>query len=108
MITRCSITPSAQLPVGKGQRAGVTHSDLSDSVRSLINIRPLTLRSQFCFDKTFIGSQDATIVITQRCQLVWFSRKPYGFLRSARAYGRTIQSLRIFMILLKQIFLRSP
>ena len=40
----------------------------------------------------------------QRCQLVRFSRKPYGFLRSARAYGRMIQSLRIFMILLKQIF----
>ena len=25
---------------------------------------PGTLRSQFCFDKTFIGGQDATIVIT--------------------------------------------
>ena len=44
------------------------------------------------------------IYIYQRCQLVRFSRKPYGFLRSARAYGRTTQSLRIFMILLKQIF----
>ena len=29
-----------------------------------INIRRLTLRSQFCFDKTFIGGEDATIVIT--------------------------------------------
>ena len=29
-----------------------------------INIRRLTLRSQFCFDKTFIGGQDVTIVIT--------------------------------------------
>ena len=29
----------------------------------------------------------------------------FRFLRSARAYGRTIQSLRIFMILLKQIFI---
>ncbi|KAK2138359.1 hypothetical protein NP493_7904g00002 [Ridgeia piscesae] len=29
MITRCSI---AWLPVGKGQRVGVTHGDLSDSV----------------------------------------------------------------------------
>ena len=26
------------------------------------------------------------------------NRKPYGFLRFARAYGRTMQSLRIFMI----------
>ena len=35
---------------------------------------------------------------TQRCQLVRFIRKPYGFLRFERAYGRTMQSLRIFMI----------
>ena len=34
----------------------------------------------------------------QRCQLVRFMRKPYGFLRFARAYGHTMQSLRIFMI----------
>ena len=56
--------PGARLPVGKGQRVGVTRGDLSDSVGILINIRRLTLRSQFCFDKTFIGGQDATIVIT--------------------------------------------
>ena len=37
--------------------------------------------------------------IAQRCQLVRFTRKPYGFLRFARAYGRTMQSLRIFMII---------
>ena len=43
---------------------GVTRGDLSDSVGILINIRRLTLRSQFCFDKTFIGGQDVTIVIT--------------------------------------------
>ena len=49
------------LPVGKSQRAGVTRGDLSDSVEILINIRRLTLRSQFCFDKTFIGSQDRTL-----------------------------------------------
>ena len=36
--------------------------------------------------------------LLQRCQLVRFTRKPYGFLRFARAYGRTMQSLRIFMI----------
>ena len=36
--------------------------------------------------------------INQRCQLVRFIRKPYRFLRFARAYGRTMQSLRIFMI----------
>ena len=40
---------------------GVTRADLSTAY---INIQRLTLRSQFCFDKTFIGSQDATIVIT--------------------------------------------
>ena len=34
----------------------------------------------------------------QRCQLVWFTRKPYRFLRFAWAYGCTMQSLRIFMI----------
>ena len=34
----------------------------------------------------------------QRCQLVRFTRKPCGFLRFARPYGRTMQSLRIFMI----------
>ena len=34
----------------------------------------------------------------QRCKLVRFTRKAYGFLRFARAYGRTMQSLRIFMI----------
>ena len=43
---------------------GVTRGDLSDNIGILINIRRLTLRSQFCFDKTFIGGQDATIVIT--------------------------------------------
>ena len=42
---------------------GVIRGDLSDIVGILINIRRLTLRSQFCFDKTFIGGQDATIVI---------------------------------------------
>ena len=36
--------------------------------------------------------------LEQRCQLVRFIRKPYGFLRFARAYGRTMQSLRIFII----------
>ena len=41
---------------------GVTRGDLSDSVGILINIRRLTLRSQFCFDKIFIGGQDATIL----------------------------------------------
>ena len=35
----------------------------------------------------------------QRCQLIRFIRKPYGFLRFARAYGHTMQFLRIFMIL---------
>ena len=43
---------------------GVTRGDLSDSIGILINIRRLTLQSQFCFDTTFIGGQDATIVIT--------------------------------------------
>ena len=38
------------------------------------------------------------IKLTQRCQLVRFTRKPCGFLRFARAYGHTMQSLRIFMI----------
>ena len=52
------------LPVGKGQRVGVTRGDLSDSIGILINIRRLTLRNQFCFVKTFIGGLDATIVIT--------------------------------------------
>ena len=33
----------------------------------------------------------------QRCQLVRFTRKSYGFLQ-LRAYGRTMQSLQIFMI----------
>ena len=56
--------PGVQLMVGKGQRVGVTRGNLSDSVGNLINIRRLTLQSQFCFDKTFIGGQDATIVIT--------------------------------------------
>ena len=56
--------PDALLPVRKGQSVGVTRGDLSDNVGILINIRRLTLRSQFCFDKTFIGGQDATIVIT--------------------------------------------
>ena len=41
----------------------ITRGDLSDSGGVLINIRRLTLRSQFCFVKTFIGGQDATIVI---------------------------------------------
>ena len=36
--------------------------------------------------------------LPQRCQLVRFIHKPYGFLRFARAYGRTMQSLRIFMV----------
>ena len=69
MITRCSITltPLTPYPVGKGQRVGVTRGDLSDSIGILINIRHLTLRSQFCFYKTFIGGQDATIV--------WFCNK---------------------------------
>ena len=56
--------PGARLPLGKGQKVGVTRCDLRDSVGILINIRRLTLRSQFCFDKIFIGVQDATIVIT--------------------------------------------
>ena len=56
--------PGSRLPVGKGQRVGVTRDNLTDSVGILINIRRLTLHSQFCFDKTFIGGQDATIVIT--------------------------------------------
>ena len=43
---------------------GVTRGDLSDSVRILINIRRLTLQSQFCFDNTFIDDQDATVIIT--------------------------------------------
>ena len=34
----------------------------------------------------------------QRCQLVQFTCKPYRSLRFAWAYGRTMQSLRIFMI----------
>ena len=38
------------------------------------------------------------VVFVQRCQLVRFTRKPYGFLRFAWAYGRTVQSLRIVMI----------
>ena len=38
------------------------------------------------------------IYIYQRCQLVRFTRKRYGFLRFAPAYRRTMQSLRIFMI----------
>ena len=43
---------------------GVTRGDLSDSVGILINIRRLTLRSQFCLDKkNIIGGHDATIVI---------------------------------------------
>ena len=37
-------------------------------------------------------------LVGQRCQLVRFTRKRYGFLRFARAYGRTMQSLQIFMI----------
>ena len=47
------------LPEFERQRGG-----LNDSVDILINIRRLTLRSQFCFVKTFIGSQDVTIIIT--------------------------------------------
>ena len=50
--------------IGKGQRVGVTRGDLSDSVRILIHIQRLTLLSHFCFVKTFIGGQDATIVVT--------------------------------------------
>ena len=38
------------------------------------------------------------VSLNQRCQLVRFTRKPYGVLRFARAYGRWMQSLRIFMI----------
>ena len=38
------------------------------------------------------------LCINQMCQLVRFIRKPYGFLQFARAYGHTMQSLRIFMI----------
>ena len=34
----------------------------------------------------------------QKFQLVRFTRKPYGSLRFAQAYGRTMQFLRIFMI----------
>ena len=44
-------------------------------------------------------SIEFNIYIYQRCQLVRFTRKPYGFLRFARAYGRTMQSLRIFKII---------
>ena len=62
--TYYSVQTRCKLPVGKGQRVGVTRSDLSDSVGIRINIRRLTLRSQFSFVKTFIGSQDATIAIT--------------------------------------------
>ena len=62
---RDSLNPhQARLPVGKGQRVSVTRADLSDRVGILINIRRLTLRNQFCFDNTFIGGQDAKIVIT--------------------------------------------
>ena len=38
------------------------------------------------------------IHIMQRCQLVRFTRTPYGFLRFTRSHGRTMQSLRIFII----------
>ena len=38
------------------------------------------------------------VFLIQRCQLVRFTRKPYGFLRFALAYGRMMQSLWIFMI----------
>ena len=38
------------------------------------------------------------IHFNQRCHLVQFTCKPYKFLRFARTYGRTMQSLRIFMI----------
>ena len=39
-----------------------------------------------------------SIYLCQRCQLVRFMCKPYGFLRFARAYWCTMQSLPIFMI----------
>ena len=32
------------------------------------------------------------VSLIQRCQLVRFTRKPYGFLRFAQDYGRTMQS----------------
>ena len=38
------------------------------------------------------------VFLLQRCQLVRFMCKPYGFLRFARPYGSTMQSLLIFMI----------
>ena len=34
--------------------------------------------------------------LKQRCQFVGFTRKPYGCLRFARAYGRTMQFLHIY------------
>ena len=43
---------------------GRQHGDLSDSVGILTTIRRLTLRSQLCLDKTFVGRQDATLGIT--------------------------------------------
>ena len=45
-----------------------------------------------------ICTEITKVRITQRCQLVRFTRKPYGFLRFAQAYGRTMQFLRIIMI----------
>ena len=67
-IDAIRVLNSVYIPVGKGQRVGVTRGDLSDSVGILINIRRLTLQSHFCFNKTFIGGQDATIVINMILQ----------------------------------------
>ena len=43
-------------------------------------------------------SRSGILITQQRCQLVRFICKPYRYLRFARAYGRTMQSLWIFMI----------
>ena len=44
------------------------------------------------------SASDSDRLLYQRCQLVWFTGKPYGFLRFAWAYGHTMQFLQIFMI----------
>ena len=50
------------------------------------------------YDRCVNGFAHIIGVCVNGCQLVWFIHKPYGFLRFARAYGRTMQFLWIFMI----------
>ena len=88
---------------GFGRGSGPIYLDdlaCTGTEQSILQCSGKPLRQTNCYHSEDAGVRchTGTLVILQRCQLVRFIRKPYRFLRFARAYRRTMQSLWIFMI----------